>query len=271
MSVLTPMAAAPDVRPSGRWSRTAAIARHEARLLRHNVEALVALLVMPLVTTALLRPVMRATLVFYGFKGASGAEHVVPGMAVMFGFIAVGFAAGSMLSEHEWGTWDRLRASEARPLEIVVGKSLPNLAVLVGQMTLLFAFGFGVLGLHVTGSVVALVVVGACTCLCLSALGLLFVSMARNAQQVYLFINVGSFVFAGLGGALLPLALFPGWLRPVAPVLPSYWSMRAFNDVLLRGRGPAAVALPACVLVGFALLFLLVAVRRFRVDEAKVV
>jgi ABC-2 type transport system permease protein len=54
-------------------------------------------------------------------------------------------------------------------------------------------------------------------------------------------------------------------------MLPSYWSMRAFNDVLLRGRGPAAVLLPACVLVGFALLFLFVAVRRFRIEEAKVV
>jgi hypothetical protein len=45
--------------------------------------------------------------------------------------------------------------------------------------------------------------------------------------------------------------------------------MRGFRSVILAGDGVAAVLFPVAVLLGMAALFALVALARFRFDDAK--
>lgn len=70
--------------------------------------------------------------------------------------------------------------------------------------------------------------------------------------------------------ALTPVEFLPGWARFIAPATPAYWAMRGFRSVLFDGEGLAAVALPVAILLGFSAVFNLIAVRRFRIEEAKV-
>ena len=74
-------------------------------------------------------------------------------MAVAFSAFGVGYAGFTFFRDHGWGTWDRLRATPARSVDIIVGKVVPTVVVTVVQMLLLFVLGGPLFGLEVTGLV----------------------------------------------------------------------------------------------------------------------
>jgi ABC-2 type transport system permease protein len=95
------------------------------------------------------------------------------------------------------------------------------------------------------------------------------VAYARTFQQVLAVSNLGAIFLAALGGALSPYSTLPGWAKAISPATPTYWAMKAFNDVLLKGEGFRSVAVSVAVLVGAAGLFLALASARFRFDAEK--
>ncbi|MHB8467506.1 MAG: ABC transporter permease [Acidimicrobiales bacterium] len=252
------------------WRRSGAIVRHELRILRNDPAFAIIFTLMPLVVMAFIKPAFRASLVVAGVHGANGAEQAVPGTAVMFSFFMVGNVGFAVFREHGWATWERLRASRARPLEIMAGKVVVPFLTLALQLTVLFGVGGLVFGLHVQGSVAGLVVVAAALALSLVALGLALLAICRTVNQLNAVANLGTMVFAGLGGAVAPISALPGWARAVAPVAPTYWAMRGFRAVILHPRGVGSVVLPAAVLLAFAAGFAMLAAMRFRFEEVKI-
>ncbi|MEU8122450.1 ABC transporter permease [Spirillospora sp. NPDC049024] len=250
--------------------RTMVIFRQELRILRRDPLPVLSLVLMPLVLMAFLRPERGFVLVNQGYRGANGAEEAVPGMTVLFAFFLVSFVPFAFFREHGWGTWDRLRASPARPAEIVLGKLAPVLAVALVQQTVLFGLGAALFDMRTRGSPVALMLLVIALACCLTALGLMLTAVVRTFQQVNAIANVGALVLGGLGGALAPVTLLPGWVRAVAPASPAYWAMRGFRSVVLDNGGIGSVALPVAVLAAFTAAFTAVFLVRFRYDEKKV-
>jgi ABC-2 type transport system permease protein len=248
-------------------SRSAAIARHELRILRHDVVAPVLLVVMPLILMVFVKPAFAPALVLHGYPSANGAEQAVPGMAVMFSFFLLGTVGFTFFREHGWSTWQRLRASCASPAEIMTGKAVVPLLIAVVQFAVLFGVGGLLFDLRIRGPVMALVGVGVALAICLVALGLAVVAVCRTIMQVNAVSNIAAIGLAGIGGALTPIPALPEWARTLAPATPSYWAMRGYRSVILDGSG--AVLLPVTMLLGFALLFAVVAAFRFRIDDAK--
>jgi ABC-2 type transport system permease protein len=71
---------------------------------------------------------------------------------------------------------------------------------------------------------------------------------------------------AGLGGALVPLALLPPWAAPAAPFVPSYWAVEGMRHALAGG----AVGRDVLVLAAFGAGFALLAALLFRPEQGKV-
>jgi ABC-2 type transport system permease protein len=252
------------------WRRSWVIVRQDARLLRSDPAFTLIFLIMPIIVMAFMKPAFRAALVFAGARGANGAEQAVPGTAVMFGFFLVGNVGFGVFREHGWNTWERLRASWARPADIMLGKAVVPLATMAGQLAVLFGLGGLAFGLHVRGSYVGLSLVAAALAICLVALGFTFLAVCRTAMQLNAAANLGTLVYAGLGGALTPISSLPAWARAIAPATPSYWAMRGFRSVILRPGGVGTVLLPTLVLLAFGAGFAALAVLRFRFEETKV-
>jgi ABC-2 type transport system permease protein len=246
-----------------------ALARHELRVLAHDPLPLVLLFAFPVAVIAFFKPALALALFSEGYTNATGAEQAVPGVAVTFSFFLVGFVGLAFFREHGWGTWPRLRASAAGAAWILAGKLAPILGVAFLQLVVVFGLGVAAFGLRVRGSVAALVLVCALLAACAVALGTAVVANARTLQQVNIVANLGTVVLAGLGGALVPVALLPGWTRTIAPATPSYWAMRAFRAVLLDRGGVPSVLLRAGVLLAFTAGFVVVAVARFHLDDPK--
>jgi ABC-2 type transport system permease protein len=103
----------------------------------------------------------------------------------------------------------------------------------------------------------------------LATLSLAMVSLARSVMQVNALGSVTAMLFAGLGGALTPREVLPGWARTLGPISPGYWAMEGCRAVFLRGSASRAVEC-SLALLGFAALFGAIAMVRFRFDEHKV-
>jgi ABC-2 type transport system permease protein len=250
--------------------RSLVIARLNALIIAVDPWPMVTLLAMPLVLMAFLEPVDRSLLAGQGYVGVNGSEVAVPGMAVMFAFFWMMFAGTGFFREHGWGTWDRLRASPARPAEIMVGKCLPILVLMLAQMAVLGAAGALLFGLRVRGSMTALVLLVVVFVGALLALAMALVSVCHTLNQTMVATNLGAIVLSGLGGSFAPVALLPAWARAAAPVSPAYWALRGSKAVILDGGGLAQVALPIAVLCAFAAFGVAVTAARFRFGEVKI-
>jgi ABC-2 type transport system permease protein len=250
-------------------SRVTALFWHNLRLLAADPAPVLVTTLMPLVLMAFLQGMGRAVLEAEGYTGVSGAEHVVPGMAVLFSLFGVTYLGVAFFQEHGWGTWQRLRASPAYSIEILLGKLLPSGLVVLLQLAVLFGAGVVLFGLRPAGTMPALAVMVLASTVFLVALSMLCVALLRTINQLAAIVNVGAMVLGGLGGALAPPSAMPAWAQAVAPASPAYWALDGFRTVILEGGGVAEVARPAAVLCGLAVLAAVLAMARFRFADEK--
>jgi ABC-2 type transport system permease protein len=251
-------------------SRSAAIMRHEVRILRSDSSSLISLTLMPIVMMAFFKPLARLALAPEN-PGANGSEYTVPAMTTMFAFFLVSFVGFSFFAEHRWNTWERLRASQATNREILVGKVIPGVGLCLTQQAVLFGAGYLLLGLRIRGAILGVVAVCIALALCLVSIGVLMAAVLRTEQQMNAMGNLGAMVLSGISGALVPVSILPAWARAVAPFAPQYWAMRGFRSVILDGGGIASVGLPVGILLVLAVAFAGLALLRFRFDEPKVI
>lgn len=250
-------------------ARSWAVVRHEVRVFRRDPVFFVVFTTMPLIVMAFVKPAFRAALLSGHAGSVNGAEQAVPGVAVMFSLFLVSNVGFSFFREYGWKTWDRIRASWATPLEVMVGKvTVPFLQSFV-QLAVLFGLGGLLFDLHVRGSLLALAVLAACFAITLICLGLALLALCRTIMQLNALANLGAMGLAGVGGALAPSNALPSWARTLAPITPSYWAMRGFRNVIERGSGFAGIALSVGVLAIFCAVFILIAATRFAYNDNK--
>jgi ABC-2 type transport system permease protein len=248
---------------------SSAIIRHEYRVMWTDPSTVLFVVVILLFMVALMKKLFAAVLAQQGFAGANGAEFAVPGMAVGFAAFGVAFAGFSFFRDHGWGTWDRLRATQATSVDLIVGKVVPTLSVTAAQLGLLFLLGGPLFDLRVSGSVFALAIVVLVLAMSLSAFGMAITAVSRTMQQLNAISSVGAFAMAMLGGAWVPADAMPGWAQAIAPVMPTYWAMEAFRSLILENGTLGDVILPIIVLIGFGVLFTILAAAKFRFEETK--
>lgn len=247
-----------------------AILRHELRVMWSDPSTVIFVIAMPLLMVALMKELFATALRAEGFADANGSEFAVPAMAVGFAAFGVGYSGFTFFRDHGWGTWDRLRATPASSVDILVGKVVPMIGVTFVQLAVLFLLGGPLFGLRIAGSWMALALLSLVLALALSAFGMLITAVARTMNQLNAVGSVGGMAMAMLGGAWVPVATMPGWAQAVAPGLPTYWAMEGFRDVILGGAGVRQVIGPVLVMAGFGVAFTLVAAARFRFEDTKV-
>jgi ABC-2 type transport system permease protein len=249
--------------------RLGTILAHELRLISRDPMPVMILIAFPIITMAFIKPAFGAALQQSGYPHASGAEQVVPGQAVMNAFFVVSLTTFAFFSEHAFRTWDRVRASAATSPEIVAGKAIPRVAIVITQLCFLLVVGVVLFDLHIAGNALALLPLIVAFSLSLVLLGVAVTAVCHSAQQANAFAYGGLVLFGAIGGAMVPLSVLPGWAKALAPLTPTYWAMRGFRSVILDGQGMGAMAAPIAALSAMSLVFAGVALRKLRFDAAK--
>ncbi|MBD0740026.1 hypothetical protein BGM09_11495 [Streptomyces sp. CBMA29] len=185
---------------------------------------LIGRIVMPVVLLMALRPLYQQAQ-----GSAAGTAQAVVGSLVMFSLLAMSIVGTSILSERTWRTWERLRSTPVHPLELMVGKAVPVFGVLAVQQAVVLGFGVLVFGMPVAAPALLL---AACAAwgLALLGLGTAIGVLVRGHGQLSAVYDIGAFVLTTLGGALVPLAVLPAWVRDISPASPGYWASDALRS-----------------------------------------
>lgn len=188
------------------------------------------------------------------------------GQMITWVFIPLIGLSAMFAMERQLGTLRRVLVTPTSKATYLAGTVLGQVLTAVVQMALLVGFGAIVLKLnwgHAPAATALLIITSA---LAAGALGTMLGTFVKTeAQGNGLSIMIGM-VMAMMGGCWYPIELFPGVIRTAAQALPTYWSMQGMLDILTRGQGLQGVLLESGVLLGFALVFFVIGVLRFRYE-----
>ncbi len=200
-------------------------------------------------------------------ENLSGFQVSVPGNAVLFVFFIALTVAMSFSEEKRTGTWRRLLASPVSRASILLAKLVPFYLISLLQMAFLFGVGAAVFGMRVSGSLPAFFAVIAATSLTAVSLGLAFASFGGSEKQLGSIGSVITLVMGLIGGCMIPRLVMPDFFRTVGNAVPQSWALDGYYALLIRtGTGFADVAPQLGALVGFAAVFFVIGVARFRFE-----
>jgi len=189
------------------------------------------------------------------------AQTAVPGFLVLFVFLAAQAMAVSIYDEKRVGSYRRLMAAPISRAQLLLGKGIPNMIIVLVQTVVIL--GFGTLGfrwlgrqpLQLGSHPLALALLVLAMALCSTGLGMFIAALARTQNQIG---GLSSMLLWGtgvLGGSMIPLFLLEQFLGPLPRVVPQYWANRGLENLLLRGVGLEAVWPQIVALLAFALAF----------------
>jgi ABC-2 type transport system permease protein len=234
------------------------LARLEARLTFMSTFPFLLMIAMPILVIA-----------FVSRSQYGGPAQTVSGLQTMFGLFGVTIVGLAFFRDHGWGTWDRLRASPLRPIEMIIGKALPLVVMFAVQQTTLLIAGRLLFSMPWAGDIVATGSLIVAVVAVDVALGMLAVTCCRSVEEMTFAGYVGGILLAGLGGALTPLDRLPGWVALISPVTPVYWMEKGFHVVLLGDRSGSGLLVSILILFVFAAVMAGFAIRSYRIDAVK--
>ncbi|MCB8990807.1 MAG: ABC-2 transporter permease [Ardenticatenaceae bacterium] len=143
----------------------------------------------------------------------------------------------SFLRERSQGTMERLLATPATRLEIVLGYMLGLGTFALVQVSIILFFTIWALKIHYLGSLGLLFIVVVLLALVGVSLGMLASAFARNEFQVVQFIPLLIIPQVLLGGTFWAVEDMPGVLQPFTYLMPLTYANWALRDIMLKGFG----------------------------------
>ncbi|MCA1899721.1 MAG: ABC transporter permease [Chloroflexi bacterium] len=195
--------------------------------------------------------------------------HTSPGMMLQFAIAGLLTAAQVIVAERKSRTLQRLLTTNTRRIHVALGHYLAIFLLIFAQFSILITFGQIALGVNYFRLPQATLLAAFCAALCISAMGLLIGVLAKNEEQAIIFSLVPMFVFAGLGGAWVPLEVTGETFRVIGHLSPIAWGMDGFENIVARGLGVESVLIPSAALAGYGALFFALAVWRLNAAEEK--
>lgn len=191
--------------------------------------------------------------------------NIVPAlMGVVLTMTLVAITALAITRERESGTMENLLSMPTRPLEVMVGKIIPYILVGYIQMTLVLTAAYFIFHVPIVGSVPLLFVVSLVFIAANLAVGITFSTVAQNqrqAMQMPVFFFLPSIL---LSGFMFPFRGMPVWCQWIGEALPLTHFLRIVRGILLKGNGLDEVAPEIWPIALFAVIALIIAVKRYR-------
>ncbi len=201
----------------------------------------------------------------YGGKEFDALDFLAPALIGLFAFMFIFILTSvSFLRERTAGTLERLVASPIRKVEIIVGYMLGFL--LFALIQALIVLLYTVLGLHIhyNGNLLVVFVVEALLALMAVNLGIFASTFARNEFQVVQFIPLVVVSQIFLSGALWSIKDMPGWLQPIAWVMPLTHANYALRDVMIKNYSLIDIGGHVLVLLAYVVALIWIASQTIR-------
>lgn len=191
--------------------------------------------------------------------------NIVPGlMGVVLTMTMVMITGLAITRERERGTMENLLSMPTRPFEVMIGKVLPYILVGYIQVILILVAAHFLFGVPVTGNIPMLFVSALVFIVANLAMGITFSTLAQNqlqAMQLSFFFFLPSLL---LSGFMFPFRGMPQWAQSIGEMLPLTHFLRIVRGIMLKGNGVEEVVLQLWQIALFAVVVLMIGVKRYR-------
>jgi ABC-2 type transport system permease protein len=192
-------------------------------------------------------------------------NYFVPGVLVnIVALVTVMLTAMSIVREKEIGTMEQLMVTPIRPLELMIGKTLPFAIVGMVQVTIMTILALLVFQVPFRGSFAVLL--GCASLFLMTTLGAgLFISTISQTQQqammTFFFIFMPMFLLSGFS---FPINSMPAPVQLLTYLNPLRYFVEIIRGIFLRGTGPSIVWPQMLALLVFGVAILGASALRFR-------
>ncbi|OYT19839.1 MAG: mannose-1-phosphate guanyltransferase [Nitrospira sp. UW-LDO-01] len=191
--------------------------------------------------------------------------NIVPGlMGVVLTMTMVMITGLAITRERERGTMENLLSMPTRPFEVMIGKVLPYILVGYIQVILILLAAHFLFNVPVTGNIPMLFVSALVFIVANLAMGITFSTLAQNqlqAMQLSFFFFLPSLL---LSGFMFPFRGMPQWAQSIGEMLPLTHFLRIVRGIMLKGNGVEEVVLQLWQIALFAVVVLMIGVKRYR-------
>ena len=207
-----------------------------------------------------MRPLQKQPVVRFLYNPGLRKETAsVPGlMMIIFILISAIMLSISFVGEKERGTDKMLAMTPFSTFDIVLGKSLPYLAITIFHIFSVWGVSYFIFHIHIAGNPILFLALNLLFAVNSMAFGLLIASLVDRQLEVaiicWLFLFIPN-VF--MSGFIFPLMSMPALFRWVAWILPGTSFIEAYRNIVFKGVGLQGNALPFALLLSQLVLLLL--------------
>ena len=218
-------------------------------------------------------PLFFATVAFFMYR--AGSPHALLyaslGASVMGVWSATSTAAGAALQRERWhGTLELLVAAPAHFSLVLLPVTIAMASIGIYSMASTLLWGWLLFGIdvHIQHWLLFCLAVPA-TVISIGMLGFLLAVSFVRYRTAWALGNLLEYPVWLICGFLVPLSLFPGWVRPISWVLAPTWGMRAIRQSALGGTPLPDLAICLALGAGYTLIGVLVVEEFLRAARAR--
>lgn len=191
-------------------------------------------------------------------------NYFVPGVIVnVLTLVTLMLTALSIVREKELGTMEQLMVTPVRPLELMLGKTIPFALAGMFDLLLLTGAALAVFRIPLEGSFLLLAGAGALFILSTLGVGLLLSTISHTQQQAMM----ASFFFFQpaftLSGFAFPIRNMPEPVQWLTYLNPLRYFMEIVRGVFLKGSGVGELWPQLAALAGMGVVIVLLSAQRF--------
>lgn len=206
--------------------------------------------------------------VWYNPNLSSRAYNVPAVMGNIVMLMALLLTSLAVVRERELGTLEQLMVSPLRPMELMLGKTIPSALVAMFDVVLVTAVSLLWFRIPFEGSYLVLAVASLLFVLTGLGIGLLISTISKTQQEAFMSMFMFFLPALMLGGLLFPVDNMPRWVQTLSYVDPIRHFLIVVRGVFLRGAGWAIVWPQLLWLAGIGVSVLWFATRQFRKTTA---
>jgi ABC-2 type transport system permease protein len=194
------------------------------------------------------------------------AKFLVPGLiAFILMVTAVISTALAVVREREMGTIEQIMVSPVKPIELILGKTIPYMVISLVATVMILVLGYILFDVSIKGSVILLSFITVVFLVGALGMGLLISTIAETQQVAFMIAVIATMLPTFiLSGFVFPIRNMPWIIQMITYLIPARYFLVALRAIVLKGVGISAFWEQMLFMIVFAIVMLAVSSTRLK-------